>query len=173
VKPEFPVYNPPERPKSIYYKGAEFFYNAATGVNRQYYNYRCRDYLCHASLRFRVEDIHKEPKILKGHKPFCRELTQEGPGIASLRAQAKYNQVVAQEFARVKGTYESGLSIYQRMLALARDFAKAELAHIYPPHKKQFIRGIREVRRAARGYANKKSFDLNWEITFANLLFRC
>lgn len=29
------------------------------------------------------------------------------------------------------------------------------------------------MRRAARGYANKKSFDLNWEISFANLLFRC
>jgi hypothetical protein len=59
------------------------------------------------------------------------------------------------------------------MLALARDYAKAELAHIYPPHKKQFIRGIREVRRAARGYANPKSFDLNWEISFANLIFKC
>jgi hypothetical protein len=33
AKPDFPIYNPPERPKSIYYKGAEFYYNSATGEN--------------------------------------------------------------------------------------------------------------------------------------------
>lgn len=64
----------------------------------------------------------------------------------------RYNKLVAEEFTRSKGTFESGLSVYMRMLALSRDYAKIELCHIYPPHKKQFVRGVREVRRAARGH---------------------
>ena len=52
------------------------------------------------------------------------------------------------------------------MLALARDYSKSELCHIYPPHKKQFIRGIREVRRAARGFAAEHTHNLMWTMNF-------
>ena len=58
------------------------------------------------------------------------------------------------------------------MLALARDYAKVELCHIYPPHKKQFIRGVREVRRAARGHAAAKEHELIWSLSFNNILFK-
>ena len=99
-----------------------------------------------------MEDFYREPKILKSHTDGCREIGTEKTPFRSLDQQLRYNKVVAEEFTRAKGTYETGLSIYMRMLTLSRDYAKTELCHIYPPHKKQFVRGVREVRRAARGH---------------------
>ena len=79
-----PYYNPPPRPRSIFFKGSEFFFNATTGIDKKYYNYKCRDYLCSGSLRFLVNDFYREPKILREHIETCREILKEKPGFQSL-----------------------------------------------------------------------------------------
>ena len=77
VKDPKPFYNPPYRPRSLYFKGAEFYQSHNQGRDKKYYTYKCRDYACPGSLRFLVDDFYREPKILKAHTSGCRESMKE------------------------------------------------------------------------------------------------
>ena len=65
----------PSKPAKIFYhKGIEFYFNTYTGKDKQFMNYRCRDYNCHGSLKFDSLDQFATPKVLKEHNPMCKEL---------------------------------------------------------------------------------------------------
>lgn len=58
---------PNKPPRIFYYNGAEYYFNTYTGKDKQFMNYRCRDYNCNGSLKFHLKDSRMSPKILKDH----------------------------------------------------------------------------------------------------------
>ena len=62
--------------------------------------------------------------------------------------------------------------MWHEITKCARELAVKNLCHVYPPHRKQFIRAIREVRKQAADFKNIPDCELKMTQVFRNLLLR-
>ena len=138
---------PNKPPRIFYYNGAEYYFNTYTGKDKQFMNYRCRDYNCNGSLKFHLKDSRMSPKILKDHYQLCKELKKPRT-FSSTESQRKFDVVVDSELEQAKDSIESAGNIWERIAKKAREFSALERKHIYPPDKKQFVKKVRLIRKS-------------------------
>ena len=138
---------PNKPPRIFYYNGAEYYFNTYTGKDKQFMNYRCRDYNWNGSLKFHLKDSRMSPKILKDHYQLWKELKKPRT-FSSTESQRKFEVVIDSELEQAKDSIESAHNIYERLARKAREFSAIERKHIYPPDKKQFMKKVRLIRKS-------------------------
>ena len=138
---------PNKPPRIFYFNGAEYYFNTYTGKDKQFMNYRWRDYNWYGSLKFHLKDSRMTPKILKDHYQLWKELKKPRT-FSSTEAQRKFDIVVDSELEQSKDSIESACNIWERIARKAREFSALERKHIYPPDRKQFVKRVRLVRKS-------------------------
>lgn len=164
-------YNPPSRPSLLFFCGAQFYFKSVLVNEPVYY---CRDPSCRAKIIFKVQDDQLcDARTLTLHRNECREIKGTyGERSNQKRIQNKFNNKVREIFQSCKGTTNTGSQMWQEITKSARELAVKNLCHIYPPHRKQFIRAIREVRKQAADFKNVPNSELKSTKVFRNLLLK-
>jgi hypothetical protein len=107
------------------------------------------------------------PRLLFQHNDACREAMNR-IGTRGFVVQEKYDKHVKEVFADVKGSLQTGAHMWQELCDLARNLTRRHICNVYPPHRKQFIRCVREVRKQAASHRNKPISEIKHTIVFKN-----